>query len=70
MLRLRGSIDIQYTLAEMGAARLWDLLNTEPYVNSLPEKLAQRSNVSLQRTGSAVERSDIVVVLVVAAPTA
>ncbi|PFG38836.1 UDP-N-acetyl-D-mannosaminuronic acid dehydrogenase [Georgenia soli] len=36
----------------------------EPYVNSLPEKLAQRSNVSLQRTASAVERSDIVVVLV------
>jgi isocitrate lyase len=35
VLRLRGSIDIQYTLAELGAERLWDLLNTEPYVNSL-----------------------------------
>jgi isocitrate lyase len=35
VLRLRGSIDIRYTLAEMGAERLWDLLNTEPYVNSL-----------------------------------
>jgi isocitrate lyase len=35
VLRLRGSVDIKYTLAEMGAERLWDLLNTEPFVNSL-----------------------------------
>jgi isocitrate lyase len=35
VLRLRGSIDIRHTLAEMGAERLWDLLNTEPYVSSL-----------------------------------
>lgn len=35
VLRLRGSIDIQYTLAEMGAERLWKLLNDEPYVAAL-----------------------------------
>jgi isocitrate lyase len=35
VLRLRGSIDIKYTLAEMGAERLWDILNTEPFVNAL-----------------------------------
>ena len=35
VLRLRGSIDIRYTVAEMGAERLWDLLNTEPFVNAL-----------------------------------
>lgn len=35
VLRLRGSVDIDYTLAKMGAERLWDLLNTEPYVNAL-----------------------------------
>jgi isocitrate lyase len=35
VLRLRGSIDVCYTLAEMGADRLWQLLNTEPYVNAL-----------------------------------
>ena len=33
--RLRGSIDIQYTFAEMGAQRLWQLLNNEPYVAAL-----------------------------------
>jgi isocitrate lyase len=33
--RLRGSIDIQYTFAEMGAQRLWQLLNNEPYVGAL-----------------------------------
>ena len=35
VLRLRGSIDICYTFAEMGCERLWQLLNTEPFVNSL-----------------------------------
>src|SRR3954468_2405873 len=33
--RLRGSVDIKYTLAEKGANRLWESLKTEPYVNSL-----------------------------------
>ena len=35
VLRLRGSIDIEHTLAEMGAERLWELLLHEPYVNAL-----------------------------------
>jgi isocitrate lyase len=35
VLRLRGSIDIEHTLAEMGADRLWDLLNDTPYVTAL-----------------------------------
>ena len=35
VLRLRGSIHIEYTLARMGAERLWDLLQTEPYVHAL-----------------------------------
>jgi len=35
VLRLRGSIDIKYTLAELGAERLWELLHSEPYVAAL-----------------------------------
>jgi isocitrate lyase len=35
VLRLRGSIHIEHTLARRGAERLWDLLQTEPYVNAL-----------------------------------
>ena len=35
VLRLRGSIDIKYTLAELGAERLWQLLNEEPFVAAL-----------------------------------
>jgi isocitrate lyase len=35
VLRLRGSIDVEHTLAELGAERLWDLLNDEPYVTAL-----------------------------------
>ena len=30
VLRLRGSIEIKYTLAQMGAERLWSLLHDEP----------------------------------------
>ncbi len=33
--RLRGSLPIKYSLAEAGAKRLWELLHTEDYVNSL-----------------------------------
>jgi isocitrate lyase len=33
--RLAGSFRIRHTLAEIGAARLWHLLKTEPFVNTL-----------------------------------
>src|SRR5512140_1143118 len=33
--KLRGYIHISYTLDEMGARRLWELLHTEDYVNAL-----------------------------------
>ena len=33
--RLRGTLRIQYTLAEMGSKRLWELLHTEDYVHAL-----------------------------------
>ncbi|WP_083958036.1 isocitrate lyase [Herbidospora mongoliensis] len=35
VVRLRGSVQEQYTLARLGAKRLWDLLHTEDYVNAL-----------------------------------
>ncbi|HUF18256.1 MAG TPA: isocitrate lyase/phosphoenolpyruvate mutase family protein, partial [Thermoanaerobaculia bacterium] len=35
VLRLRGGIDIAYTLAELGSKRLWRLLADEPYVAAL-----------------------------------
>ena len=35
VLRLRGSIHIEHTLARMGAERLWDLLQTDSYINAL-----------------------------------
>jgi isocitrate lyase len=35
VLRLRGSIQIEHTLARLGAERLWELLHTEPFVNAL-----------------------------------
>src|SRR5579871_2562378 len=35
VLRLRGSIHIEHTLARLGAERLWNLLHTESYVAAL-----------------------------------
>jgi malate synthase len=33
--RLRGSVKIEHTLAQLGARRLWELLHDDPYVNAL-----------------------------------
>jgi isocitrate lyase len=35
VLKLRGSMRIEYTLARHGSRRLWNLLHTEPYVAAL-----------------------------------
>jgi isocitrate lyase len=35
VVRLRGSIHIEHTLARLGAERLWELVRTEPYVAAL-----------------------------------
>lgn len=33
--KLQGSIKIEYTLAKLGSERLWELLNSEPYIQAL-----------------------------------
>ncbi|MGG2066731.1 isocitrate lyase [Bacillus sp. S14(2024)] len=35
VIRLRGSIDIEYTLAHRGAKKLWDSLHSEDYIHAL-----------------------------------
>jgi isocitrate lyase len=35
VVRLRGSLQIEHTLAKRGAEKLWHMVNTEPFVNSL-----------------------------------
>src|SRR5512145_1506127 len=35
VVKLRGSVQIEYTLAKIGAERLWHLLHTEDYVHAL-----------------------------------
>jgi isocitrate lyase len=35
VLRLRGSFQIEYTLARLGAERLWNLMHSDPYVPAL-----------------------------------
>jgi len=35
VVRLRGSVPVEYTLARLGAERLWKMLAAEPYVSAL-----------------------------------
>src|SRR2546425_1726196 len=35
VVRLRGSLQIEHTLAKRGAEKLWNLVNNEPFVNAL-----------------------------------
>src|SRR5574343_749878 len=35
VVRLRGSLQIEHTLAQRGAEKLWDLVNNEPFINAL-----------------------------------
>ena len=35
VVRLRGSLQVEHTLAKRGAEKLWNLLHTEPFINSL-----------------------------------
>jgi len=35
VVRLRGSVQVEHTLARLGAEKLWKLVTTEPYVHSL-----------------------------------
>ena len=35
VVRLRGSLQVDHTLARRGAIKLWDLINNEPFVNTL-----------------------------------
>ena len=35
VVRLRGSVHIEHTLARRGAEKLWKLINDEPFVNTL-----------------------------------
>ena len=45
VIKLRGTVRIEHTLARLGAERLWELTNTEPYINALG---AQTGNQAVQ----------------------
>ncbi|MCB0064716.1 MAG: isocitrate lyase, partial [Caldilineaceae bacterium] len=45
VLKLRGSVQLEYSLARLGAERLWTLLHNEPFVRTLG---AQTGNQAVQ----------------------
>jgi isocitrate lyase len=50
--RLRGSIQIEHTLAKLGAERLWNLLHTEAYVPALG---AMTGNQAVQQVNAGLQ---------------
>lgn len=52
VIKLRGSVDIQHTLAEKGAKRLWDTLQHEDYINALG---ALTGNQALQQVKAGLQ---------------
>jgi isocitrate lyase len=50
--RLRGSITVEHTLARKGALKLWELLKTEPYINSLG---AMSGNQAMQQVRAGLQ---------------
>jgi isocitrate lyase len=50
--RLRGSVQIEHTLARLGAERLWQLLHARPYVNALG---ALTGNQAVQQVKAGLE---------------
>src|SRR6185369_3530249 len=50
--RLRGSVKVEHTLAQLGARRLWHLLTTRDYVNALG---ALSGNQAVQQVKAGLE---------------
>ncbi|MGB8323748.1 MAG: hypothetical protein WCE52_12390, partial [Candidatus Acidiferrum sp.] len=50
--RLRGTVQVEYTLARLGAERLWNLLHTEPYVAALG---AMTGNQAIQQVAAGLQ---------------
>src|SRR5256886_16581525 len=55
--RLRGSIDIEYSLARYGAARLWQLFQDDDYVAVLSAVTGNQGNQQVQAGGGVVSMS-------------
>ena len=51
VVRLRGSLKIEYTLAKTGAVKLWKMVNERPFVNSLG---ASTGNQAMQQVKAGV----------------
>ena len=52
VVRLRGSVVMEHTLARLGAQRLWSLLHAEPYVAALG---AMTGNQAVQQVNAGLQ---------------
>jgi isocitrate lyase len=52
VIRLRGTVQVEHTLARLGAQRLWDLLHEQPYVAALG---AMTGNQAIQQVEAGLQ---------------
>jgi len=52
VVRLRGTVQVEHTLARLGAERLWEMLHTEPYVAALG---AMTGNQAIQQVEAGLQ---------------
>lgn len=52
VLKLRGSFKVEHSIARMGAERIWDLINSEEYINALG---ALTGNQAVQQVRAGLE---------------
>src|SRR4051812_10575838 len=52
VVKLRGSVKIEYSLARLGCERLWNLLHTEDYVSALG---AMTGNQAVQQVAAGLK---------------
>ena len=49
--RLRGSIKIEYSMCKQQSKKLWELLNSEPYINTLGYIMPRVSKAVIKAKG-------------------
>jgi len=52
VVRLRGTVPVEHTIAKRGAEKLWNLINTQPFVNALG---ALTGNMAMQQVKAGLQ---------------
>ena len=58
VVKLRGSLPIEHTLAKVGSQKLWKLINEEPFINALGALTGNQAMQQVKAGLKAIYRSE------------